>query len=357
MSDTTRAGTTAPEPTTAHPTRPETTTARPTMPGATMPRSHSSEPTASASTAASLRPRRAAAAWRSGATWTGAILLASLVLLAIIGPWLTGHDPTVLAPADRLQPPSSVHWLGTDDLGRDVFARLAHGARSSLAIAAAVSVLSILLGTLLGLVATLHPIVDAVTMRATDGLMAFPSVLLGLTIVVRLDATVPSVILALTLVSTPVVARLVRTQALVARAQPHVEATRALGASEPRLLLRHVLPNAISPLLAQWSFIAGLAVLAEASLAFLGAGAGAGTWGALLRDGQAFLATAWWIAVPAGVALTATVLACTFLGDGLRDALDPRQGQASARRAGSTRDPRVSMARRGSGPHGGPKET
>jgi peptide/nickel transport system permease protein len=273
-------------------------------------------------------PTARAVLWRavrSPSARLGLLLLLGLGLLAALAPVLSTHDPAYLEPARRLLPPSRTHWLGTDDLGRDVFTRLAHGARISLLVGLAVSATSVVAGTILGLVASSHRGADAVLMRGADGLLAFPGVLLGIAIVVRLGGTMSSVLLALSLVYTPLVARLVRTTTLAAQAQPHVEAARALGAGPVRLMTRHVLPTAISPLLAQWSFIAGLAVLSEASLSFLGASVtDAATWGAVLRDGQRLLATAWWIAVPAGLALTATVLACTLVGDGLRDAFDPR---------------------------------
>ena len=272
---------------------------------------------------------------RSPSARLGLLLLLLLALAAAFAPVISSHDPVHLEPARRLLPPSRTHWLGTDDLGRDVFARLVHGARISLFVGLAVSAASLLVGTIVGLAASSHRGADAVVMRAVDGLMAFPGVLLAVALVVRLGANTLSVLVALTLVYTPLVARLVRTTTLAAQAQPHVEAARALGAGPVRLLTRHVLPTAISPLLAQWSFIAGLAVLSEASLSFLGAsvGADAVTWGSLLRDGQRLLTIAWWIAVPAGLALTTTVLACTLVGDGIRDALDPRWRARLRRRA------------------------
>jgi len=283
---------------------------------------------------------------RSPATRLGVLLLLLLALAATFAPVISSHDPVHLEPARRLLPPSRTHWLGTDDLGRDVFARLVHGARISLLVGLVVSAGSLLIGTIVGLAASSHRGADAVVMRAVDGLMAFPGVLLGIALVIRLGANIVSVLVALTLVYTPLVARLVRTTTLAAQAQPHVEAARALGAGPVRVLTRHVLPTAMSPLLAQWSFIAGLAVLSEASLSFLGAsvGADAMTWGSLLRDGQRLLTTAWWIAVPAGLALTTTVLACTLVGDGIRDALDPR-GTARLRRHAARSHGRLRSAR------------
>ena len=312
--------------------------------------------------------RRAAA---SGTTRTGLAVLAAIALAAVLAPVLATHDPVTIDPARRLLAPSGAHWLGTDDLGRDVFARLVYGARVSLVVAAVVSLASVALGTLIGLVAATGRWTDAALMRGVDGTLALPGILVGLAVVLRLGPGLPAVLVALTLVHTPVVARLVRTTVLTTLALPHVEAARAVGARPTRVLLRHVLPTALSPLLAQWSFVAGLAVLSEASLSFLGAGVGPDTptWGVLLRDGQRLLGVAWWVAVPAGAALTALTLACTLVGDGVRDALDPRhrarvlarartraRAQSAAASAGSTRSPSTSTARRGSGPSGGPKD-
>lgn len=264
-------------------------------------------------------------AWRSGATRLGVTLLAVLTLAALLAPALVAHDAHALVPSRRLLPPSPTHWLGTDDLGRDVLARLLLGARTSLVVAAVVSAASVTLGTVVGMLAASYRRADGPLMRTVDGLLAFPTVLLGIALVVRLGPGLSSVLLALTLGYLPVVARLVRAATLTVLAMPHVEAARAIGAGPLRIALRHVLPMTASPVLVHGSFVAGLAVLSEASLAFLGVGADATmSWGAVLRDGQRLLGVAWWIAVPAGVAVSLTVLAWTLVGDGLRDALDPR---------------------------------
>lgn len=266
-----------------------------------------------------------AAAWRSGTARAGLVLLALLTLAAILGPALLADDVQTLVPARRLQPPSTTNWLGTDDLGRDVLVRLLLGARTSLLVALVVGVTTVMLGLVVGMVAAGVRRADGPLMRAMDGLLAFPTVLLALAVVVRLGPGLPTVLLALILGHLPVVARLVRATTLTALAMPHVEAARAIGAGPVRIAVRHVLPSTLSPILAQGTFIAGLAVLSEASLAFLGVGADpAMSWGAVLRDGQRLLGVAWWISVPAGVAISLMVLAWTLVGDGLRDALDPR---------------------------------
>ncbi len=247
-------------------------------------------------------------------------------LLAILAPIVAPHDPNKISPVDRLQSPSADHLLGTDDLGRDVLSRLIHGGRVSLVVALAVTSASVVLGTLLGLLAGYYPRVDGPIMRIMDGVMAFPGVLLAIAIVISLGPTQKSVILALTAVYVPVVARLMRSMSLVIRGLPYVEAARAVGLKDRQILIRYVLVNSTSPLIVQATFIAAYAILAEASLSFLGASVDpeTATWGNMLRNGQRLLSRAWWLAVAPGTLLFLTVLACSLLGEGLRDAFDPR---------------------------------
>lgn len=254
------------------------------------------------------------------------LFIGTVVLLAIFAPLVSPRDPTFIDPAVRLRPPSAAHWLGTDDLGRDVLSRLLHGGRVSLLVGLSVVVVSGALGTLLGLVAGYYRRLDGPVMRVMDGLMAFPGVLLAIAVVVSLGPRVSSVILALTLVYTPVVARLMRSATLVIRELPYVEGARCAGVPESRILLRYVLANAVSPLIVQCTFVIAYAILAESSLSFLGASVSpeTPTWGNMLRDGQRLLSRAWWLAVAPGTLLFLTVLAFNLLGDALRDALDPR---------------------------------
>lgn len=262
----------------------------------------------------------------SPAGLTGLLFLVVIALAALFAPVITQYDPTFINPLVRLQPPSAQHWFGTDDLGRDVFSRLVYGGRVSLLAGFSVTALSAVAGSLLGLAAGYYPRLDGPIMRLMDGFMAFPGVLLAIAIVVSLGPEFRSVVLALALVYTPVVARLVRGTTLVIRELPYVEAARCIGLSDHTILWRYVLANAISPLIVQCTFIAAYAILSEASLSFLGASINpeTPTWGNMLRDGQRLLSTAWWMAVAPGVVLFFTVLACTLLGDTLRDALDPR---------------------------------
>jgi peptide/nickel transport system permease protein len=254
------------------------------------------------------------------------LFLGALVVAAAFAPFLSPHDPTFINPAVRLQSPSLSYWAGTDDLGRDMLSRLLHGGRVSLIVGASVTFLSAAIGSLLGLLAGYYRRLDGVVMRVMDGFMAFPGVLLAVAVVVSLGARLSSVILALTLVYIPVVARLLRSTTLLIRELPYVESARALGLRDRTILRRYVFANAVSPLIVQCTFIAAYAILAEASLSFLGASISpeTPTWGNMLRDGQRLISRAWWIAVPPGVILFLTVLALNLLGEVLRDALDPR---------------------------------
>lgn len=256
----------------------------------------------------------------------GLTFLGLVLLLAVTAPVIAPHDPTFINPTDRLQSPSGEYWLGTDDLGRDIFSRLIHGGRVSLLVGASVTLISGVLGALLGLLAGYHNRLDGPIMRVMDGFMAFPGILLAVAVVVSLGARFSSVVLALVLVYTPVVARLVRSTTLVIRELPYVESARSIGLPTRVILWRYVLANSVSPLLVQLTFIVAYSILAEAALSFLGASINPEnpTWGNMLRDGQRLVGVAWWMAVPPGTVLFLTVLACTLLGDALRDALDPR---------------------------------
>ena len=254
------------------------------------------------------------------------IVISIVTLASILAPLIAPYDPELIDPGQRLQAPSRSHLLGTDDLGRDIFSRLLFGGRISLIVGGFVTVFSCLIGAGLGLTSGYYRRLDGFIMRSMDGLMAFPGVLLAIAIVIALGARQSSVVLALTLVYVPVVARLLRGMTLVIKELPHVEAARAIGLRDRQILFRHVLLNALSPLIVQAAFIGAYAILAEASLSFLGASVSPETpsWGSMLRDGQRLLSRAWWMAVAPGLVLFMTVLSLTLLGDTLRDALDPR---------------------------------
>ena len=249
-----------------------------------------------------------------------------VVVAAAFAPLLTANDPTYLDPGIRLQGPSADHPLGTDDGGRDVFSRVIHGGRISLLIGVSVTSAAALLGSLLGLLSGYYARLDTPIMRTMDGLMAFPSILLAIAIMASLGPSAVNVFIALVVVYTPTIARLVRSTTLVTKQQPFVESARSIGMTNRAILLRYVFPNGLSPLIVQCTFVVAYAIISEASLSFLGAGVDpeTPTWGNMLRDGQRVLQRSWWLALFPGTALVLTVLTLNLLGDALRDALDPR---------------------------------
>lgn len=266
---------------------------------------------------------------RSRAAMVSMIALAIIGIAAVSAPLVAPQEPTLIEPADRLKSPSWDHLLGTDDLGRDILSRLIYGGRVSLVVGLSVTAASAIAGTILGLIAGFYRRLDGLIMRTMDGFMAFPGVLLAIAVVISLGAHQTSVILALSLVYAPVVARLMRGMTIVIRELPYVEAARSIGLRDDQILRRYVFVNAISPLIVQAAFVAAYAILAEASLSFLGASVNpeTPTWGNMLRDGQRLLSRAWWMAVAPGVVLFVTVLSLTLFGDALRDALDPRSNE------------------------------
>ena len=255
-----------------------------------------------------------------------AVMLAGVVAAALLAGPLSGLDPQETAVSQRLHGPSAVHWLGTDELGRDLFARIAYGGRYSLAIAALTALGAVVGGTALGLAAGYFRRLDAPLMRLVDAMMSFPDILLAIALVGILGASMLNVVLALVLVYTPRVARVVRASTLVVRELAYVEAARALGAAPWRVLGRHVLPNLVSPITVQGTFIFAYAILAEAALSFLGVGVPPEipTWGTMVAGSQAYAHQALWIVLYPGLAIIVTALSLQLLGDGIRDLLDPR---------------------------------
>lgn len=263
---------------------------------------------------------------RDSGAITGALIVSVMVVIAAIGPRLSGYDAAQVDPMNRLLPPSSQHWIGTDTFGRDALTRMLHGARVSLLVGLATMIITTVLGAFLGLVAGYVHRADGPIMRVMDGFMAFPSLLLAIAIMAALGARTENVIVALSVVYLPRVARLVRGQVLVVRELMYVEAARAMGAHAWRIISWHILPNSLSPLIVQGSFTFALAVITEASLSFLGAGVPpeVPAWGNMLQDGVRAMAVAPWLSVMPGLAIAVTVLGLNLLGDGLRDCLDPR---------------------------------
>ena len=260
----------------------------------------------------------------------GALLLALITALALLAPLITSYSPTAIKVAQRLRPPGAEHFFGTDEFGRDIFARIIFGARASLGIGFAVVVASVACGAALGLLAGYFRALDAPVMRLVDAMMALPDILLAIFLVAVLGASAGNVVLALAIVYTPRVTRVVRASALVVRELPFVEAARALGVSTWRILTVHILLNIASPILVQATFIFAYAVLAEAGLSFLGAGVPpeTPTWGTMIASGQQYADQAFWLVLFPGLAIVLCAMSLQLVGDGLRDMLDPRLRKA-----------------------------
>ena len=263
---------------------------------------------------------------RNPAVIGGAGVLAVLVAVALLAPYLHTVDPEFLKPRFRLKPPSAEWWFGTDALGRDNYSRVVYGARISLVVGIAVACFAIALGTTIGLVAGYIRLLDAIVMRVMDGLMAIPGILLAIALIALSKASLGTVIVAIVVPEIPRVARLVRGVVLTIREEPYVEAAIAAGTRLPLILWRHVLPNTIAPLIVQGTYIAAAAVLTEAILSFLGAGVPTEipTWGNMMAEGRKVFQIAPWTIFFPGVCLAVCVFAINMLGDGLRDTLDPR---------------------------------
>lgn len=259
-----------------------------------------------------------------------AVLLVSIVAAAFAAPLISPHDPGALRVIRRLRPPGGDNWLGTDELGRDILSRVIFGARASLGIGFSVVIVSVFTGTVFGILAGFYKRLDGIVMRVVDALMALPDILLAIFLVAVLGASAGNVVLALSIVYTPRVVRVVRASTLVVRELPFVEAARALGVSTPRILLVHVLLNVASPVLVQATFIFAYAVLAEAGLSFLGAGVPPEipTWGTMIASGQQYADRAFWTVLYPGLAIVLSALSLQILGDGLRDMLDPKLRKA-----------------------------
>jgi peptide/nickel transport system permease protein len=254
------------------------------------------------------------------------LFLLLIVVLAVFAPLIAPFDPNYVNPADRLSEPSSDYWFGTDDLGRDIFSRVIYGAQVSLLVGLSVMIGATSIGAVLGLIAGYYRRIDTGLMRVMDGLEAFPSILLAIAIMAAFGAAVQNVIIALSIVYAPNIVRLVRGTTLMNSRELYVESARSIGMSDWPIMWKYILRNSLSPLIVQATFVVAFAILAEASLSFLGAGVppDVPTWGSMVSAGQARLQQAWWAAVFPGIFLFATVLAINLIGDGLRDALDPR---------------------------------
>jgi len=260
----------------------------------------------------------------------GLLVVLSIMLLAVIGPYITPYAPTVPDYTAMLSAPTRAHLLGTDQIGYDLFSRILAGARFSIGTAMGVLALAVAIGLPLGAVAGfMGGWIDEIIMRVTDMFLAFPVLILALAIAATLGAGLTSAVIALAVGYWPWYTRLLRGQVLSLKNREYVEAARALGASNRAIMWRHILPNAFSPIIIELSQDMGYAILNIAALSFIGLGAQPPSpeWGAMIVAGRDFLRTAWWTCAFPGLAITVAVLGFNFVGDGLRDALDPRSGQ------------------------------
>lgn len=256
----------------------------------------------------------------------GAGLLAAMALAALAAPAIVPLDPQLIAPFDRLRGPDAQYWFGTDQIGRDVFSRTVYGARVSIMVGCLVAVISILAGLVLGLLAGFIRWVDGLLMRVMDGLMAIPSILLAIALVAISGPSIRSIIIAITIAEVPRVTRLVRGQVISLRGQLFIEAATTAGTSVPVILYRHIVPNLLAPLLVQASYVFAAAVMTEAVLSFIGAGVPPETpsWGNIISEGRTVFQLAPHIVLFPSMVLSVMVLSVNILGDGLRDAFDPR---------------------------------
>ncbi len=270
--------------------------------------------------------------FRNKLSVVGLALVTLILACAVFAPLITsmmGVDPYTATMSKRYTPPCAEHIFGTDHLGRDIFARVLYGAQISMTVGFTVGLLSALAGVTLGLYASTHKVLDNLLMRVCDGLKAIPNILLAITLMAVLSPNMRNVIISLTVVSIPGVARIARSQALLAREQTYVEAMRALGARRERILWRHIAPNIISPVIVQMTFTFATAIISEASLSFLGAGipSPAPSWGGMLNEARIYLYAGWWMVVFPAIFTALSVLGFNLFGDGLRDLLDPLSGQ------------------------------
>lgn len=257
----------------------------------------------------------------------GAVIVAGLILTGLFGPYLAPYDPNEIDFNVRFAPPSLSHPMGADDFGRDILSRILVGARVSLQVGVIAVTLATVVGTMLGMVAGYsNRVVDEIIMRLMDVLFAFPAILLAIAILAALGKGVTNAMIAIGIVYTPIFARIARSSVLTIRNEEYVEAANAIGARRPRILWRHIFPNSLAPLIVEISLSLAFAILAEAALSFFGLGTQPpdASWGRMLSEGRAYFRQSIWLGVFPGLAIMLTVMGFNFLGDGLRDVLDPR---------------------------------
>jgi peptide/nickel transport system permease protein len=266
---------------------------------------------------------------KSGPALIALFMLCAVVFVAFGAPLLGTTDPIAIDPGQRLRLPSGQHWLGTDAYGRDVYSRVMYGSRISLVVGLGASLMGVAVGLLIGVIAGYIRVADAIIMRVMDGLMAIPSILLAIALVSLSGASLITVLVAITIPEIPRVVRLVRGVILTVRSEPYVEAAISLGTRLPTLLLRHMVPNTVAPLIVQGTYIFASAILTEAILSFLGAGLPPenSSWGNIMAEGRMFFQVRPGLILYPGIFLSLTVLSVNVLGDTMRDALDPRMAR------------------------------
>ncbi|MEN3296172.1 MAG: peptide/nickel transport system permease protein [Burkholderiales bacterium] len=257
------------------------------------------------------------------------VLLCAIVLVALFAPFLGTTDPNALDTGQRLKVAGADFWLGSDAFGRDVYSRVLYGARTSLIAGLGAALISVFFGLLIGVIAGYFRAADAIIMRVMDGLMAIPGILLAIALVSLSGASLFTVLVAITIPEVPRVVRLVRSVILTVRSEPYVEAAISLGTPVPIILVRHLVPNTIAPLVVQGTYIFASAILTEAILSFLGAGLGSETssWGNVMSEGRTYFQLRPGLILYPGIFLSLTVLSVNLLGDAMRDALDPRMAR------------------------------
>lgn len=276
---------------------------------------------------------QAAAIWRrlrkNKMAVLGLVILSLIILLAVFADLLFDYETLVIqqSAALRLKPPSAEHWLGTDEVGRDILARIVHGARISLPVAFVTIAVATVIGGLLGAISGYGSRqLDNVIMRVMDVFLAIPSILLSIALVAALGTSMTNMILAISISNIPPFARIVRSAVMTIKNEEYIEAARAIGASDARIILKHILPNCMAPIIVQATLSIAGSILAIASLSFIGLGISPPTpeWGSMLSTGRQFFRAAWWVCAFPGFAIMLTILSLNLLGDGLRDALDPK---------------------------------
>ncbi|QFK71395.1 ABC transporter permease [Pradoshia sp. D12] len=264
--------------------------------------------------------------FKTRAAVTGVSILLLITVIVILAPLIVRYTPIEVNAMNRLVGPNGDHYFGTDNLGRDLFSRILYGLRISLIIGLSVTILSTLFGLFVGLYASYYKFLDNLLMRICDGIMAFPSILLAIAVMAILGPDIKNVVICLTIVFTPYIARIIRSAAIVIREQTYIEAMMSLGASDLRIIFGHILPNALSPLIVQATYIFAEVIILEAALSFLGVGVPAPnpSLGNILYDGKLVIFSAWWMVVFPGIFVVLSVVSLNLMGDGVRDLLDPK---------------------------------